>query len=391
MKLTSVFGAMPGYELGLNITHKLIADTLLELGEEVEQINLGFSGIPNFDGVKSKSVEPVMQSIMQSDGVIFAATTIMNSPCALFKTFIEYFVDAEYANALKGKNCMIVTTSQKGGERATIEYLSNIIGQLGGFDAVRICINSKDAEGLYENKELKEIIERQTEDFYRILRQNRKFIIPVYQSNISAAPLSAEAEAGESAENGDNFTDEEYFALFGKHKRHKANLEELYQKHNIETETGQKQEEIEEIANYFVQKFIKEGDGIVVSDIEPIAPKSSKAGPPKPRAKTCKQLTQSLPHHFNPQSAAGVKAVFQLNISGADGFEGYIEIDNADCAFYDGQAEKSDIIILADDKSWIEIIKGKYTAQKAFMIGRLKVRGNFMLLTKFDTFFSDVK
>lgn len=385
MKLTSVFGAMPGYELGLNAAHRLIINTFSELGEEVNEIHLGFAEIPNFDGVGSKSIEPIMREIMQSDGVIFAVTTVMNSPCALFKTFLEYFDDDEYKDALKGKNCMLVTSSQNGGERATIEYLSNIVGQLGAFDAVRICITAHDAAGLSENAELKEIIERQTEDFYRILRQNRKFIIPTYRQSNEKLCVTALNEAQDS---DDNFSDEEYFALFGKEKRYKLNIDELQQKHNILPENEKEQDEINEIADYYAQKFLKINDGIVASNVEPITKQTFKAEPTRPRSKTCKQLTQSLPHHFNPQAATGIKAVFQLNISGAGGFEGYIVVDNSDCTFFDGQAEQSDIVILADDKSWTEIVSGKYTAQKAFMIGRLKVRGNFMLLTKYDTFFN---
>jgi hypothetical protein len=33
------------------------------------------------------------------------------------------------------------------------------------------------------------------------------------------------------------------------------------------------------------------------------------------------------------------------------------------------------------------VLTRKYTAQKAIMIGGLKVRGNFVLLTKFDMLF----
>jgi putative sterol carrier protein len=43
---------------------------------------------------------------------------------------------------------------------------------------------------------------------------------------------------------------------------------------------------------------------------------------------------------------------------------------------------------MADSAVWLDVLQGNTTAQKAFMIGGIKVRGDFVLLTKFDTLFS---
>ncbi len=107
----------------------------------------------------------------------------------------------------------------------------------------------------------------------------------------------------------------------------------------------------------------------------------------KPRQKTIRQITQSLPHYFQPQLSSGLTATVQFNITGAESFDGYLTIQSTECAYADGTAMNPDITIIADAEVWGDVMKHRYTAQKAFMIGGLKVRGNFVLLTKFDTLF----
>ena len=107
-----------------------------------------------------------------------------------------------------------------------------------------------------------------------------------------------------------------------------------------------------------------------------------------PHIKNCRQRTQSLHHYFQPQLAGGLEAVIQINVKGGEKFEGYLVISDGGCSYREGVHENPDVTVFADSSVWMDILNGKYTTQKAFMIGQLKVRGNFVLLTKFDQLFN---
>jgi putative sterol carrier protein len=102
------------------------------------------------------------------------------------------------------------------------------------------------------------------------------------------------------------------------------------------------------------------------------------------RQKTCNQMMQSLPHHFQSHLAAGINAVYQFNITGEEVFEGYLIIENGQTEFIDGTTDQADIFVYTTADIMKDILRGKYSVQKAFMTGQLKVRGNFVLLSKLE-------
>lgn len=369
MKITSICASAITSDYGLSTLTNIAYETLKELGVQVNEINLNNIKINYYDSSYSEEMIQIMNSLKDSDGIIFAYTSELFSPCALFKTFLEYFQHKDFNEILNRKNCFLLTLSDKCGERSSLDYLSKVINNFNGFDSLKIGLNTTSIK----QNDINDIIEKSIEDFYRLLRQNRQFVIPTdyfYSEMIS--------------ENKSILPDELHLETLP--IKNKTSTDELSKKLNLDAFTQKQEEDINEIVKLFSEKYKKNSTEINFDNdnfttfTEEIVP----------RAKTTKQLTQSLQHNFKPQLSNGLIAIIQLSITGDDGFEGFLSINNDICEFFDGESENPDIVIIAQSKIWSDILKGNLTSQKSFMTGQLKVRGNFVLLIKFDQLFKPV-
>ncbi|KAK0527771.1 hypothetical protein OC834_004304 [Tilletia horrida] len=78
--------------------------------------------------------------------------------------------------------------------------------------------------------------------------------------------------------------------------------------------------------------------------------------------------------------------VFEMHIKNAEGKELVWTIDLKKAGeAYEGKAKgKADVTINTSDDTFTDMADGKLNGQKAFMSGKLKVKGNIMLATKLD-------
>ena len=106
-----------------------------------------------------------------------------------------------------------------------------------------------------------------------------------------------------------------------------------------------------------------------------------------PSINSIKQRTQSLYHYFQPQLANGIDTIMQISISGRENFNGFFTIKNGECFYSEGVYPSPEVSIISDSSVWEEVLSGKSTLQRAFMLGRLKVKGNFVIISKFEQFF----
>jgi putative sterol carrier protein/NAD(P)H-dependent FMN reductase len=407
---------------------KIIYNTLHELEVEVECINLKGS-IPFYEGVKVKQVTELILRLQQAEGIILATSVNMFAPTALMTAFLEHCGNRDYQAILNGKNYMTVTVANTLGEREASEYLYKAISVLGGFELGRLAIGARQGLAIGKDPALQEIIEKNVEDFYRSIRQNRKTFlsseaymynqydhtplyntpniqhnsqIPVYEqpsmsrANFEQVQKPQAIQQPQSIEQPIYASDEQLKEDFAEIKsildniRGKASSIEQPQANKIEVYEAQfeafaekQQEDIKDITKMMSTDF--------AAGNMPMENKATYSRPqmkPKDdvvyRQKTCNQMMQSLPHHFQSHLAAGVSAVYQFNITGEEVFDGYLIIENGQTDYIDGTTDRADIYVYTTSDIMKDILRGKYSVQKAFMTGQLKVRGNFMLLSKLE-------
>jgi len=429
VKITTVYGNMTHYDNGLSLLVKRVDSVFAELGVETETIDLGALHPPYFDGETTTGIDNVVQGLKNSQGIVFACTAQLFAPTALMSSFLEYFSHPQYNQVLKGKHCFLIMLSNSGGEKSALEHLTRVVQSFGGYVVTQVGLQLFHMEGLSEEaNEVGEFVDKSAEDFYRAVNQGRKYVIPSdagafvealgTASGVSAvstpgAGMSATEVTTQSNVPGGLFSTDPLLNSVHMHSR------PVYF-------TDQQEKEVDELSQLFSEKYSNgdypkpgtddDADALLSFGRELLRDKpppvqapfanphlppltaepqmlppvmgAPPVAPPAPyRAKTTFQITQNLPRYFQPQLSAGLQCVIQLNITGEEKFEGFLYIHSTECSFTEGTAPAPDVIIMADSVVWLDILKGKSTAQKAFMIGGLKVRGDFVLLTKFDALF----
>jgi putative sterol carrier protein len=81
----------------------------------------------------------------------------------------------------------------------------------------------------------------------------------------------------------------------------------------------------------------------------------------------------------NPAKLAGIKGVFQFDISGTDPGTYSVTIADGKGVVSEGASPSADIIITLTSNDFADMVEGSLDAVAAFMGGKLKVKGDMML------------
>ncbi len=315
---------------------------LKELQVEIKQIRL--NQLPYYEGFDTKEIKEILSDIDQSVGVVVASRVELLSISGSLCTFFEYCSNYK-GNKLFQKPLFALTSSDWRGEREAAEHILHVWDILGGMEFGKLGIYtpsySTDKDKILSN------VERMTEDFYRMIKQDRT---PIKSS--------------------DNITFKQQQTQGVSAFEHKLSVES--EKYSDTRSTQEK--DIEDLANLFKKQLSQ------VDDDEQVII-------PEPQLKTTRHMLSSLPHYFQGQYEGGFEAIIQYHLVSEEPYSGYIVIQNGDCQFKEGVYSGAEVELTAQEEVIKQILTKKITAQKAFMLGQLKVRGNFMFLPKLDQLF----
>jgi len=90
---------------------------------------------------------------------------------------------------------------------------------------------------------------------------------------------------------------------------------------------------------------------------------------------------------FQAQKAKGVHARYQWDLSGPNGGEWWIDVNDGTYKMGKGKIDNPSVTFVTSDKDWVALSNGTLGGKWAFFTGRLKIRGDQNLARKLDEIF----
>jgi putative sterol carrier protein len=105
------------------------------------------------------------------------------------------------------------------------------------------------------------------------------------------------------------------------------------------------------------------------------------------RAKTCRELLQSMPSILDRSAAMGLTATYEFQVTGEEAFSAHLRIDHGACTYGEGSADNPGVVIKTPASLWLAISRGELDGQTAFMNGKFTAEGDLTLLFKLKKLF----
>ena len=104
-------------------------------------------------------------------------------------------------------------------------------------------------------------------------------------------------------------------------------------------------------------------------------------------ASTPQQVFDGMREIFKSDKAKAVHARYQWELSGPQGGEWWIDVNDGTFKMGKGKIGNPTVTFITSDKDWVAMSNGKLKGTWAYMTGRLKVRGPQSVARKLDEIF----
>src|ERR1700730_18179643 len=102
---------------------------------------------------------------------------------------------------------------------------------------------------------------------------------------------------------------------------------------------------------------------------------------------TPQQVFDGMRQSFQADKAKGVHAKYQWNLSGPNGGDWWIDVEDGKFTMGKGKTDNPTVTFITSDNDWVAMCNGKLKGTWAFMTGRLKVHGPQSVARKLDEIF----
>jgi len=102
---------------------------------------------------------------------------------------------------------------------------------------------------------------------------------------------------------------------------------------------------------------------------------------------TPQEVFDSMRGSFQPGKAKGVHARYQWDLSGPQGGQWWIDVDDGKYKMGKGKIDNPSVTFVAKDKVWVAVSNHQMGGTWAYLTGRLKIRGDQGLARKLGEIF----
>jgi len=107
----------------------------------------------------------------------------------------------------------------------------------------------------------------------------------------------------------------------------------------------------------------------------------------EPANSTPQEVFDGMRQSFQAEKAKGVHARYQWELSGPNGGEWWIDVNDGTFKMGKGKIDNPSVTFVASDKNWVALSNGTLGGKWAFFTGRLKIRGSQSVARKLDEIF----
>jgi len=103
---------------------------------------------------------------------------------------------------------------------------------------------------------------------------------------------------------------------------------------------------------------------------------AASAASKEPSNSTPQQVFDGMRQSFRANKAKGVHARYQWDLSGPNGGQWWIDVNDGAYKMGKGKIDHPNVTFVATDKDWVAVCNGQLGGTWAYLTGRLKVRGD---------------